>query len=109
MQLHNIDVGKLIAAAGGDPWKVNATIQIGSPAEISSLAQAFHQAGQSAGESERSFQDALRRFQVSWNHHNGQHPLNDSAEVQRVQQNMGKQSAQLPKIAADLESIAAWA
>jgi hypothetical protein len=107
VQLHNIDLGKLIAAAGGDPWKVNATIQIGSPAEISNLAQAFHQAGQSAGESERSFQDALRRFQASWNHHNGQHPLNDSAEVQRVQQNLGKQSAQLPKIAADLENIAA--
>jgi hypothetical protein len=107
VQLHNIDLGKLIAAAGGDPWKVNATIQIGSPADISDLAQAFHQAGQSAGESERSYQDALRRFQASWNHHNGQHPINDCAEVQRVQQNLGKQSAQLPKIAGDLENIAA--
>jgi hypothetical protein len=107
VQLRNIDLGKLIAAAGGDPWKVNATIQIGSPSEISGLGQAFHAAGQSTGESERSFQDALRRFQASWNHRNGQHPINDSAEVQRVQQNLVKQSAQLPKIAADLENIAA--
>lgn len=107
MQLHNIDLGKLISAAGGDPWKVNATIQIGSPADISDLAQAFHRAGQSAGESERSFQEALRRFQASWNHHNGQHPINDSAQVQRVQQNLGTQSAQLPRIAADLENVAA--
>jgi Alpha/beta hydrolase len=106
VQLRNIGLGNLIAAAGGDPWKVNATIQIGSPADISGLAQAFHQAAQSAGESERSFQDALRRFQTSWNHHNGQHPINDSAEVQRVQHNLGKQSAQLPKIAADLADIA---
>jgi len=107
VRLRNIDLGKLIAAAGGDPWKVNATIQIGSPADISDLAQAFHQAGQSAGEAERSFQEALRRFHDSWNHHSGQHPINDSAEVQRVQQNVGKQSVQLPKIAADLENIAA--
>jgi hypothetical protein len=107
VQLQHIDLGKLIAAAGGDPWKVNATIQIGSPAQISDLAQAFHQAGQSAGESEQSFQDALRRYRASWNHHDGQHPINDSAEVQGVQQNLGKQSAQLPKIAADLENIAA--
>jgi Alpha/beta hydrolase len=107
VQLQHIDLGKLIAVAGGDPWRVNASIQLGNPGDIFDLAQAFHQAGHSTGESERSFQDALRRFQMSWNHHNGQHPINDSAEVQRVQQNLGKQAAQLPKIAADLQSIAA--
>ncbi|WP_420830374.1 hypothetical protein [Mycobacterium heckeshornense] len=44
MQLQHIDLGKLIAAAGGDPWQVNASIQSGRPAQIAELGQAFHSA-----------------------------------------------------------------
>lgn len=50
---------------------------------------------------------ARRRFDAAWNHQNGDHPVNDSAEVKRVTKSLGAQSAQLPKIAADLEGIAA--
>ncbi len=50
---------------------------------------------------------ARRRFDAAWNHQNGDHPINDSAEVKRVTESLGAQSAQLPKIAADLEGIAA--
>ena len=35
------------------------------------------------------------------------HPINDSAEVQRVTKSLGAQSLQLPKIGVDLENIAA--
>jgi hypothetical protein len=37
----------------------------------------------------------------------GEHPINDSAEVQRVTKSLGAQSLQLPKIGVDLENIAA--
>lgn len=41
------------------------------------------------------------------NRENGEHPINDSAEVQRVTAALGVQSLQLPKIGVDLENIAA--
>jgi hypothetical protein len=34
--------------AGGDPWKVNATLQSGRPAQIADLGQAFHNARHSS-------------------------------------------------------------
>lgn len=37
----------------------------------------------------------------------GEHPINDSAEVQRVTASLGLQAAQLPAIAVDLENVAA--
>ncbi len=107
MHLPNIDLAKLVAAVGGDPWEVNDTIQSGSPAEISDLPLAFHNAGLCTRESDNAFFEALHRFQRSWNHKNGQHPINDSAEVQRVQTSLGMLAEQLPRIAVDLESIAA--
>ncbi|WP_372507369.1 putative alpha/beta hydrolase [Mycobacterium heckeshornense] len=84
MQLQHIDLGKLIAAAGGDPWHVNASIQSGRPAQIAELGQAFHSAGQCTAEADNAFVEAYRRFEVSWNRENGEHPINDSAEVQRT-------------------------
>ncbi|BBY06745.1 TNT domain-containing protein [Mycobacterium noviomagense] len=107
MQLQHIDLGKLIAAAGGDPWAINHSLQAGRPAQISDLAEAFRNAGQSTAESDRAFADARRRFESSWNREGCQHPINDSAEVQRVTQSLGAQAAQLPKIAVDLENVAA--
>lgn len=94
--------------AGGDPWAINASLQAGSPLEISNLAGAFHRAGRCTAEAENAFQQARARFEAAWNHHDGGgHPINDSDEVQRVTKSLGAQSLQLPKIAADLENIAA--
>ncbi len=107
MHLRYISKGLLILFAGGDPWKINATLQAGRPAQISDLAQAFHDAGRSTADAEASFQQAKGRFAKSWTHENGDNPINDSAEVQRVTTRLGVQAGQLPKIGADLENIAA--
>lgn len=107
MQLRYISVPALIAAAGGDPWAINQSLQSGSPAQISGLAEAFHGAGRSTAEANTSFEQARRRFGAAWNHEDGTHPINDSAEVQRTAQSLGAQSEQLPKIGADLENVAA--
>lgn len=107
MGLPYIDTNALIAEAGGDPWAINASLQAGSPLQISNLAKAFHRAGRCTAESDNAFQQALTRFEAAWNHQDGGHPINDSAEVQRVVQSLGAQSLQLPKIGTDLENIAA--
>lgn len=44
---------------------------------------------------------------AAWSRESGDHPIIDSAEVQRVAQSLGAQSLQLPKIGVDLETIAA--
>ena len=107
MHLRYISIPHLISEAGGDPWAINISIQAGRPGQISDLAEAFHAAGRCTTESNKSFEAARRRFESSWNHENGEHPINDSAEVQRVVQRLGAQSLQLPKIGEDLENIAA--
>lgn len=93
--------------AGGDPWKINGTFQTGRPAQISNLAKAFHDAGRSTGEAEAAFTQARNRFDKAWTHAGGGNPINDSAEVQRAIKSLGVQAAQLPKIGADLEKVAA--
>lgn len=107
MQLVYLSQAELVAAAGGDPWAVNQSVQAGSPFEISRLAQAFHTAGRCTAEANETFEQARNRFDAAWNHQNGDHPINDSAEVQRTVKSLGAQSLQLPKIGADLENIAA--
>ncbi len=107
MNLVNIDRDKLIIAAGGDPWQVNATVQHGRPAQIDTLAQAFKRAGQSATAADDAFAQARGRFEKAWDRDNGEHPLNDSAEVRVATTWLGVQAAQLPQIAVDLENIAA--
>jgi pimeloyl-ACP methyl ester carboxylesterase len=107
MQLRYISNPHLIAEAGGDPWAINESLQAGRPAQISNLAQAFHDAGRCTAESSTAFDEARRRFEASWNRVNGEHPINDLAEVQRAIQSLGAQSLQLPKIGVDLETIAA--
>lgn len=107
MQLKWLSVADLIARAGGDPWAINQSLQAGSPAQISSLAEAFHGAGRHTAEADHAFEQARKRFDAAWNHQNGDHPINDSAEVQRVIKSLGAQSEQLPKIGSDLENIAA--
>ena len=107
MELRYISVPFLVAEAGGDPWAIDASVQAGCPAQISALAQAFRNAGASTIEAAAAFDAARRRFEASWNHRYGEHPINASDEVQRATQALGLQSAQLPTIAADLENIAA--
>ncbi len=107
MQLRYLSIPALIAAAGGDPWEVNRTLQAGSPLQISNLAKAFQAAGHSTAEADATFAQALNRFNAAWNHQDGGHPINDSDEVQRVTKSLGAQSVQLPKIGSDLENIAA--
>lgn len=107
MQLRYISVAALVAEAGGDPWAINHSLQAGRPAQISDLAEAFHAAGRSTAESSVAFDEARRRFEASWNRDNGENPINDSAEVQRVSKALGAQSVQLPKIGVELENIAA--
>jgi hypothetical protein len=75
--------------------------------EISNLAEAFHRGGRCTAEADHAFAQARDRFDAAWNHQNGDHPINDSAEVKRVTDHLGAQSLQLPKIGADLENIAA--
>jgi hypothetical protein len=107
MQLRYISIAALIGEAGGDPWAINQSLQAGRPAQISGLAEAFHAAGRCTTESGNAFDEARRRFEASWNRENGENPINDSTEVQRVSKSLGAQSLQLPKIGVDLENIAA--
>lgn len=107
MQLQHINIPLLVAEAGGDPWAINKSLQAGRPIEISSLAEAFHQAGRCTDEAGHAFEQARSRFDAAWNHLDGDHPINDSEEVQRVVTALGSQSLQLPKIGVDLENIAA--
>jgi hypothetical protein len=58
-------------------------------------------------EANAAFDEARRRFEASWNHENGDHPINDTVEVQRVTKSLGVLPAQIPKIGVDLENIAA--
>jgi hypothetical protein len=107
MQLRYISIPYLIAEAHGDPWAIDQSLQSGRPAQISGLATAFRDAGRSSAEAKAAFDEAYRRFEASWNRENGDHPINDSAEVQRAIQSLHLQTEQLPKIAIDLENIAA--
>ncbi|GAB1811157.1 putative alpha/beta hydrolase [Mycobacterium sp. MUNTM1] len=106
MQLIELRVGDLIAQAGGDPWAINQSLQAGSPFQISQLAEAFHAAGRCSTAAQEEFEQARKRFDMAWNHQNGDHPINGSAEVQRLTKSLGLQTEQLPKIGSDLENIA---
>lgn len=105
--LTHISVGALIGEAGGDPWKVDDTVQTGDPGAISELGRAFFNAGACTAETYAEFTQAQQRFQTSWNRENGEHPINDSAEVQRATTRLMVQRDQLPAIGADLARIAA--
>jgi pimeloyl-ACP methyl ester carboxylesterase len=107
MQLRYISKPHLIAEAGGDPWALNESLRAGRPAQIFDLAQAFHDAGRCTAQSSTTFDEARRRFEDSWNRVNGEHPINDFAEVRRTTESLGAQSLQLPKIGVDLENVAA--
>lgn len=105
--LKHISIGALIGEAGGDPWQVDETLQSGDPGAIADLGRAFYNAGACTAETYAEFVQAQARFQASWNRENGEHPINDSAEVQRATTRLMVQRDQLPAIGADLSNIAA--
>ncbi|WP_414686556.1 hypothetical protein [Mycobacterium sp.] len=107
MQLQHLSIAELIAGAHGDPWGVNRSLQSGRPAQISNLAMVFHDAGRGSAEANAAFDQAFRRFEAAWNREDGEHPINDSAEILHALESLRAQVAQLPKIAIDLENVAA--
>ncbi|MGY4710758.1 putative alpha/beta hydrolase [Mycolicibacterium sp. CBM1] len=106
-QLVHISVGALIGEAGGDPWKVDQTVQSGDPGAIADLGRAFYSAGACTSETFKEFEQARIRFQASWDRENGEHPINDSDEVKRATTRLMVQQDQLPAIGTDLTYIAA--
>ncbi|BBY63270.1 putative alpha/beta hydrolase [Mycolicibacterium helvum] len=105
--LKHISIGALVGEAGGDPWKVDQTLQSGDPGAINDLGRAFYSAGACTAETYKEFEQAQQRFRASWNRENGEHPINDSAEVQRATTRLMVQQDQLPAIGTDLANIAA--
>lgn len=104
--LRYLGLGDLVAAAGGDPWVVDDSVQAGSPTQINFLAQAFHSAAGSSTAAEETFRTARQHF-GQYNRENGEQPINNGAEVQRVKEGLHATNQQLGQIAADLETIAA--
>lgn len=104
--LVHIGIGALIGEAGGDPWNVDDTLQSGDPGAINDLGRAFYSAGACTAETYSEFEQAQARFRASWNRDNGEHPINDSAEVQRATTRLMVQRDQLPAIGVDLSNIA---
>ncbi|WP_442930537.1 putative alpha/beta hydrolase [Mycobacterium sp. NBC_00419] len=99
---------ELAAAAGGNPWQLDDELQAGDARAIDQLATAFRQAGLSTREADDQFNAAKKSFEESWNRHGGaEHPINDSAEVQRLSAVLKGHPEELGNIAVDLEQAAA--
>lgn len=103
--LQHLQIDDLIASAGGDPWAVDDSLQVGSPTQINFLAQAVRQAAGSATAAEETFRTAQQHFQ-RYNRENGEHPINNGAEVQRVKAGLHVTNQQLRQITSDLNAIA---
>lgn len=98
----------MIQLAGGDPWKLDATVQSGSPGEINELATAFYNAGVCMGDTSEEFNQAKKRFETAWDREDGgSHPINDSDEVVRATTSLHLDKQALTRIAVDLENISA--
>lgn len=105
--LAHIDIAALITAAGGNPWQIDESLQCGDAASISELSRAFIAAGACTAQTYLEFEEAQTRFRASWNHQNGEHPINDGVEVQRATADLMVQRDHLPAIGALLSGIAA--
>ena len=105
--LRHISVEGLIAGAGGDPWRTDGTLASGEPKQIADLARAFYNAGVCMTQTSEAFADARSRFDASWNREIGDHPINDSAEVQQRTAALHLDRKQLTKIGVELENVAA--
>ena len=104
----HLDVGHLIAAAGGDPWVVEDQLHAGDAGAINSLAEAFRKAGVHVQDADDEFNRAKEQFKSAYNRNNGtEHPINDAAEVQRMGAILAGHPEQLSRIGATLEQTAA--
>ncbi len=106
-QLVYLSVPELTGAAGGDPWRVDETIQTGSPGEISELATSFRNAGVCMTETDEEFNAAKKRFDAAWDRDDPAHPINDAEEIRRATQWLRLGKEQMAKVSADLQNIAA--
>lgn len=108
IELKHLSIQELTSAAGGDPWQLDAGLQSGAPGQIDELATAFRNASGCLEETSHDFAVAQQRFGAAWDRQDGGgHPINESAEVQRVTENLHLSRTQISKIALDLENIAA--
>lgn len=108
MELSYLNVRHLIERAGGDPWKLDDSVQSGSPGQINELATAFHDAGVCMGDTSQEFNEAKRRFEAAWDRQDGGgHPINDSEEVTRATTSLNLDKEELARVAVDLGNISA--
>ena len=99
---------QLIGAAGGDPWEIADQLHAGDAGAIDDLAEAFHRSGAYVKDADQQFNKAKEQFKTAYVRNNGsQHPINDSAEVQRMSAQLSGHPEELTKIAANLEQTAA--
>jgi hypothetical protein len=97
--LINLSVAELIAAAGGDPWKLNDELRAGDPGAIDAKADAFPAAAGCVTEVENDFISAKQRFEQGWQHNGVGHPITESPEVIRATTTLHLQKPQLATIA----------
>ncbi len=106
--LVHLDIGRLVAAAGGDPWAIEEQLHAGDPAAIEGLAEAFHTAGGHVKAADDEFARAREQFTTAYSRdHGSQHPINDSAEVHKMTAALAAHPEALATIAVSLEQIAA--
>ena len=99
---------ELIAGAGGDPWEIVDQLRTGDAGAINGLAEAFHTAGAHVKDADEQFNQAKERFTQAYSRNNGsEHPINDSAEVQRMGAKLAGHPESLANIAATLEQTVA--
>ena len=80
----------------------------GDPAAIEGLAEAFHTAGGHVQAADDEFARAREQFKTAYSRENGsQHPINDSAEVQKITAVLADHPGALATVAVSLEQIAA--
>ncbi len=104
----HLDIGRLVAAAGGDPWAIEEQLHAGDPAAIEGLAEAFHTAGGHVKAADDEFARAREQFTTAYSRdHGSQHPINDSAEVHKMTAALAAHPEALATIAVSLEQIAA--
>lgn len=107
MYLINIDRDKLIAAAGGDPWRVDAAIQRGRPVQIDCLAVALVQAGHCAAAAGDALSQAGETLEQGWERDDDVHFQRQLTDALLFTRSLGAGAASLLEIAAGLEVVAA--
>lgn len=106
-QLANLSPAALAVEAGGDPWLLDEELQAGDAGAVNDLADAFHQSGNHVTEADGDFEAAKREFEDAYQRNGSERPINESAQVAEVTAALAGHKEALPRIAADLEKVAA--